>query len=101
MKIIYKGKKEKVSLLLAVMLVASLCLSVIFVSHHVEHEHGDEDCQVCAILQIARTNFQNLNSGASLFFQAQNIHLFIFSFPAVSVFFALKTPVSEKIRLNN
>lgn len=101
MRFIYQRKKEKISLLLALMLATSLCLSVAFVSHHVEHEHGGEDCQVCAILQIARTNFQNLNLGASLPAQAQNFSLFIFSFSAVSVFLALKTPVSEKTRLNN
>ena len=98
---IYKGQKEKVSLLFAVMLAASLCLSVFFVSHHIEHNHEDEDCQVCAILQIAKANFQNLNLGVSLSVQIQNFSLIPFSFVLVLSFIVFATPVTEKIKLNN
>ena len=101
MRNIYRGRKEKVSLLLALLLASSLCLSVFFVSHHVEHEHEGQDCQVCAILQLARANFQNLSSTSPLSVQTQNFSLLIFSFSAVSVFLCLKTLVSEKTRLNN
>ena len=101
MSFIYRGKREKVSLLLALMLAVSLCLSVFFVSHHLEHDCFGEDCQVCAILQIAKANLQNLNFGATLSVQVRNFSLFIFSFSAVTVFLVLKTPVSEKIKLNN
>ena len=101
MRHIYKGQKGKVSLLLAVMMAASLCLSVFFVSHNIEHSHEDADCQVCAILQIARANFQNLNLGASLTVQVQNFSLIPFPFILLLSFIVFATPVTEKIKLNN
>ena len=101
MRHIYKGQKGKVSLLLAVLMAASLCLSVFFVSQHIEHSHDDADCPVCAILQIARGNFQNLNSGASISVQVQNFSLLPFSFAILLSFIIFATPVTEKTKLNN
>jgi len=101
MKFINKSQKRKVSLLFIIMLLASLCLSVIFVHHHVDHNCEGDECPVCAVIQMAKANMQNLNLGSHIVFQIQHFSLISFYFLLVSAFIVSATPVSEKIKLNN
>jgi len=101
MKSNQKGQDRKVSLLMMIVLLASLCLSVFFVHHHVEHHCEGEDCPVCAVVQIARTNFQNLNLTSGITFQIQHFSFLPLSLSLITRFMILGTPVSEKIKLNN
>ena len=101
MKFIIKGQKEKVSLWLALLLLASLCLSVFFVQADFDHHCAGKDCPVCAVIQIARTNFQNLNFDSANSLQVQFFSFVALSLFAVSAIRVSKTPVSEKTPLNN
>ena len=101
MKFILKGQKEKVSLWLALLLLASLCLSAFFLHADFDHDCSGEDCPVCAVIQMARTNFQNLNSVPQISIQNERISFVALSFFAVNAILVSKTPITEKTKLNN
>ena len=101
MKFILKGQKGKVSLWLALLLLASLCLSAFFLHADFDHDCSGEDCPVCAVIQIARTNFQNLNSAPQISIQNERISFVALSLFAVNAILVSKTPITEKTKLNN
>ncbi len=101
MNFLKKEQNRKISLLLALMFLASLCLSVLFVHAEFDHDCTGEDCPVCAVIQIARTNFQNLSASSSLSVTTALPSCIALSFFLWSAIFVLKTPVTEKIKLNN
>lgn len=97
------GKKQKRRFLsfLAGMFLLAFFLSVFSVLHHVDHDCTGEDCPVCLIINNAKVNFQNLTHTGNLIFKMERLPFYeTFTLPC-SVFFANKTPVSERIRLNN
>ena len=98
---ISKGQNKKVSLWLALLLMAGLCLSVFSVHADFDHDCAGEDCPVCAVIQIARTNFQNLNPAPQILFQNNTFFFVVVTLFAVKAIRVSKTPVSEKTRLNN
>ncbi len=98
---ISKGQNKKVSLWLALLLLAGLCLSVFSVHADFDHDCAGEDCPVCAVIQIARTNFQNLNPAPQISLQNNTFFFVVVTLFAVNAIRVSKTPVSEKTRLNN
>ena len=98
---ISKGQNKKVSLWLALLLLAGLCLFVFSVHADFDHDCAGEDCPVCAVIQIARTNFQNLNPVPQISLQNNTFFFVVVTLFAVNAIRVSKTPVSEKTRLNN
>ena len=96
-----RRQNRKVSIWLAIALLSTLCLSVFFVHADVDHDCAGEDCPICALIQIARGNFQNLDSAASTTAQIERTSLTPISFSPLVSFIIFSTPVSEKIKLNN
>ncbi|MBQ8014430.1 MAG: hypothetical protein IJ257_08605 [Treponema sp.] len=98
---ISKGQNKKVSLWLALLLLAGLCLSVFSVHADFDHDCAGEDCPVCAVIHIARTNFQNLNPAPQISLKNNTFFFVVVTLFAVNAIRVSKTPVSEKTRLNN
>ncbi|MBR1405076.1 MAG: hypothetical protein IJ558_12970 [Treponema sp.] len=101
MNLLAKQQNRTFSLGVAFVLLASLCLSVFFAHAEFDHDCTGEDCPICAVIQIARTNLQNLDSVPNLAVQNEHISFVALSFLAAGAILILKTPVSEKIKLNN
>ena len=101
MKSYGKSQKGKISLLFAAVLLAGLFLSAIFVPHHIDHDCTGEDCPICAVVLLARVNLQNLNFTPEIASFVQRFSFVLLAFFVAGEIFVSKTPVSEKIRLNN
>ena len=101
MKSYGKSQKGKISLLFAAVLLAGLFLSAIFVPHHIDHDCTGEDCPICAVVLLARVNLQNLNFTPEIASFAGRFSFVSLAFFVAGGIFVSKTPVSEKIRLNN
>ncbi|MBR1721305.1 MAG: hypothetical protein IJ727_02280 [Treponema sp.] len=95
-----KQNQKKIHFLTAFLLLLC-CLSVFFVHADFDHDCEGEDCPVCAVIQMARTNFQNLNFDSDNSLQVQFISFVALSLFAVSAILVSKTPITEKTKLNN
>jgi len=77
--------------------------SIFFQIHEADHECSGEECPVCQIMQIAAQNIKliNLESIDEVFSSYKLPNFFIKqNSPFKNIFFISKSPVSQKVRIN-
>ena len=99
---IYRRKIFVVSAVLCVLLVLSTFASASFIALETEHDCEGEDCHICECIELCEAILQQVGTAlpvvtALLVFSVSSLFLHL---PDVDVF-CLRTPVSQKIRLNN
>ncbi len=99
---IYRRKIFVISTVLCALLVVSAFASAAFIAMETEHDCEGEECHVCEYIELCEAILQQVGTALpvvtiSLVFSVSSIFLHL---PDVDVF-CLKTPVSQKIRLNN
>ncbi len=86
----------------AFIMLAFILLSVVFIAIEADHECIGEDCPVCAGIRQCKNALQRLGDGA--IFQAEVSASVVVALFAAELFVtavSCKTPVSEKVRLND
>ena len=88
--------------ILTLLAVFSAAFFLIIEAGHVRHCHHEDDCPVCACMQMCEEQLHRLGGPLT----AGIVCLFVFAFAAcifnsVRVLIIEATPVSRKVRLNN
>ncbi len=95
------SKKIITGILLAEVLF-SMLFSAFYIAEHADHDCKGDDCPVCACLQQCETMLRGLRTGVTAGAGICLPVLFLIISASLSCcFFAGKTPVSIKVRLNN
>lgn len=99
---IYRRKIFLISAVLCALLVVSTFASALFIALETEHDCEGEECHICECIELCEAILQQVETAlpivtASIVFSVVSIFLYLSD---VDVF-CLKTPVSQKIRLNN
>ena len=90
------------SAVLCVLLVVSTFASALFIAMETEHDCGGEECHICECIELCEAILQQVGTAlpivtASLIFSVVSIFLHLSDIDV----FSLRTPVSQKIRLND
>ena len=99
---IYRRKIFLISAVLCALLVVSTFASALFIALETEHDCEGEECHICECIELCEAILQQVGTAlpivtASIVFSVVSIFLYLSD---VDVF-SLRTPVSQKIRLNN
>ena len=99
---LYRKKTFMISAVLCVLLVVSTFASALFIAMETEHDCGGEECHICECIELCEAILQQVGTAlpivtASLIFSVISIALNSMDGDV----FCPKTPVSQKIRLND
>ncbi len=106
MRDMYKMSKLKIKKITAVVTVAAVLLvmlgSFLFIAQHAHHDCTGEDCPICVHIRQFDMMLRGLETGPEIAADFFAFVLFVnVSIPIMDLFVTEKTPVSEKIRLND
>ena len=88
--------------LAAFVLLFAVLFSLAFLCVEAGHQCDDDDCAICACLQLCRDQIRRLGGGAACSVVVPFLALIALVTPhAVSGGYSFMTPVSGKVRLNN
>lgn len=94
--------KKLLAALIAFVLVLTAFFSAYYISAELDHDCSGDGCPVCAVIQLCENFLRQAGSGnvqpGFEIFRAFDI---LFAAAFLSLFLVKKTPVKEKIRLNN
>lgn len=87
---------------MALVIVAFLLLSIIFIVHEADHDCSGGDCPVCALIMQCENNLRTVGTGdtAEAVSSVTSILIAVILMPLAAVA-VVSTPISRKIRLNN
>lgn len=86
----------------AIVLLSALLFSAFFIAAETGHDCSGEDCPICVVLEQCENTLHQMNGGLTAVIAL--ILPITFFLPAYSLFVcdqSSKTPVSNKVRLNN
>jgi len=94
------GKITAIFLIFVVILL--LLVSTYFTAYEADHDCTDEDCPVCALIQMSENSLRQLGSGAPAAAAASSLFVLILVMQiCTGNSITLPTLVSRKVRLNN
>lgn len=97
-----RNRRVFACVLCALLLFASL-FSIFFIAAEANHDCVGEDCPICAVLAEAEETLDKLGTAnpPSISFSAPAFLCLLLLLPAAGHVAARKSPVAEKVRMNN
>lgn len=88
------------TLFAAVLMLATLCLSLLFIAVHADHDCIGEDCPVCAVIRIVHSCLHSINTNTVASFIKHSFFILHIVLLCVFIAFVRATPVTQKVKLN-
>ncbi len=97
-----KTVRKRAAGILSLLMLSVVLFSAFFIAAEAGHDCTEEDCPICACVQLCENTLHHMSDGETAQFVAVvPVLIFLFSAPLTVCVLPRETPVTNKVRLNN